>query len=255
MDSLIKRIIGILGDAEGRLTTDEIAEVLRGESWDFGSSDPVYAVNTALLSEKHTPAPRVIQFMGRYTLRRSARSVLLDVPLFADPVGRVVEEPAPTLNTAREDPLPTPEAIPEHDLSGGTAHLLLDLLQGPRHVDHIDGRTVAALVRRNLAAVDGDWVYATPPARRAIRHHLRGLARTSSGRGSRVFSALADLVDGLPQGSEITIRDVPAAAADVLLAIYEVALAADRRATGDDDVSEDLRRTLAAMDLESEATG
>ena len=86
-----------------------------------------------------------------------------------------------------------------------------------------------ALVRNRCAEVRGDWIYSSDIARAIVRNHLRDLADTSRGRGRILFTALAELLDAIPQDSEIMIRDYPAAAADVLLAVYDIALRAERR--------------------------
>ena len=213
MPQLIDRIVEILGRREGRLTIEEIARVLQEEgAWHFGGANPVPTVANALLEENHTATPRIIRFMDRYTLRRRVRVAA------AEP-----SRPAPAPEPAAA-PAPAPP-----ELTGEGPRLLLDLLQGPRLADNLDGRTVAALARNRCVTVRGGWVTATESARGAMRRHLHGLARASTGRGSALFSAIADVVDAIPPGSEIPVKGVPTAAADVLLALYDAALATQRR--------------------------
>lgn len=216
MPQLIDRIVEILGRREGRLTIEEIARVLQEEgAWHFGGANPVPAVANALLEENHTASPRIIRFLDRYTLRRRVR----------------VAAPEPS----RPEPAPEPAAAPAPpELTGEGPRLLLDLLQGPRLADNLDGRTVAALARNRCVTVRDGWVTATESARGAMRRHLHGLARASTGRGSALFSAIADVVDAIPPGSEIPVKGVPTAAADVLLALYDAALATQRRSFAED---------------------
>jgi hypothetical protein len=217
MPLLIDRIIEILGRHEERLTTEAIVRLLREEpAWDFGSADPVRAVANALLDETHTTTPRITRFLDRYTLRQTPRRIR---------VGAAPE--------AAAEPAPAPPPSPTAELTGEGPRLLLDLLQGPRLAEHLDGRTVAALTRSRCVVARGGWVQATKGGRAAVLRQLQAQARASKGRGSLVFAALADLVDAIPAGSEIPVRDVPCAAADVLLALYDAALATDRRPTAE----------------------
>jgi hypothetical protein len=214
MPLLIDRIIEILGRHEERLTTEGIVRLLREEpAWDFGSGDPVRAVTNALLDETHTTTPRITRFLDRYTLRQARRIR----------VG-AAREPEPATEVA-----PAPPPSPTAELTGEGPRLLLDLLQGPRLAEHLDGRTVAALTRSRCVTERGGWVQATKGGRAAVLRQLQAQARASKGRGSLVFAALADLVDAIPAGSEIPVGGVPCAAADVLLALYDAALATERR--------------------------
>lgn len=126
-----------------------------------------------------------------------------------------------------------PDGPTRHELTGESPRLLLDLLQGPRLIDHLDGRTVAALVRNECAAVRNQWVSATPAARGVMRQHLLSLSRASSGRGSALFPAIAELVDSIPAESEIPLESGSVAAADLLIALYDAAVATKRRRSVD----------------------
>lgn len=223
VQDVIEAIVEILGEAEVRLTSTEIVQILREQrAWDFGSAEPVYVVDTALIKEKHTSNPRIIQFMGRYTLRRAARNLQLPVPI-------IVDEPAPRLIPPTQPAAAAPPVhAPTPELTGESPRLLLDLLHGARLVDHLDGRTVAAVVRSGCAELKSDWLAATESARPVVRSHLHAQARASGGRRRIVFTALAELVDALPAGAELSVRNIPAAAVDVLLAIYDTALVMDR---------------------------
>ncbi|HYW07197.1 MAG TPA: hypothetical protein VE913_09590 [Longimicrobium sp.] len=217
MPQLIDRIIEILGRHEERLTTEAIVRLLREEpAWDFGSADPPRAVANALLDETHTTTPRITRFLDRYTLRQAPRRI------------RVGAAPEPVVEAT-----PAPPPSPTAELTGEGPRLLLDLLQGPRLAEHLDGRTVAALTRSRCVVERGGWVQATKGGRAAVLRQLQSQARASKGRGSLVFAALADLVDAIPAGSEIPVGGVPCAAADVLLALYDAALATERRPQAD----------------------
>jgi hypothetical protein len=62
-----------------------------------------------------------------------------------------------------------------------------------------------------------------------MRQHLLALGRSSRGRATALFPAIAGLVDSIPAGSEIPLAGGPTAAADVLIALYDAAMAAERR--------------------------
>ncbi len=185
------------------------------------------SVETALASERNASEPRVIRFLDTYSLpgaRQRFRSGNRVEPQ------RSATAPPSAPGSRRDE---GPDLPARHELTGESPRLLLDLLQGPRLVDHLDGRTVAALVRNDCAAVRNQWVFATPAARTVMRQHLLSLARASPGRAAALFPAIAELVDSIPGGSEIPLGSGPAAAADILIALYDAALAAGQRARKD----------------------
>ena len=227
MTLLIDRIIDILGRHGGRPTAEDLARLLRErDAWDFAGADPVASVQSALTTEREAAEPRVVRFFDAYSLRGPARRHRGE--------SRPEPEPAAHAPAPRRDPEPDPaDASARQELTGEGPRLLLDLLQGPRLVDHLDGRTVAALVRNDCAIVQNRWVSATPAARAVMRRHLLALGRSSRGRAAALFPAISGLVDSIPAGSEIPLASGPTAAADVLIALYDAALATDRRTPAD----------------------
>jgi len=216
MTQLIDRIMDILGRHGGRPTAEELARILQErEGWDFAGADPLASVQSALAAERQAAEPRVVRLFDTYSPRRRLH-------------GEGRTEPQPPARGPEPDPA-APDASTRHELTGEGPRLLLDLLQGPRLADHLDGRTVAALVRSDCAIVQNRWVSATPGARAVMRRHLLALGRSSRGRAAALFPALSGLVDSIPPGSEIHLEPGPAAAADVLIALYDAALAAGLR--------------------------
>lgn len=224
MTQLIDRIVDLLSRHGGRPTAEDIARLLlEGDAWDFGGADPVTSVEAALAGERNASEPRVVRFLDAYALRgtrRRFRSGNRVEPQRSTPA------PPSAPGAGRGDVAGSPE---RHELTGESPRLLLDLLQGPRLVDHLDGRTVAALVRNDCAAVRNQWVSATPAARTVMRQHLLSLAGASRGRAAALFPAIADLVDSIPPESEIPLQSGAVAAADLLIALYDASLAAERR--------------------------
>lgn len=223
MTQLIDRIVNVLGRHGGRPTAEHIARLLQqGDAWDFEGADPVESVQSALDAECEAAESRVVRFFDAYALRATRRRFGSE-----DRHSGIAATPALRRDGATASADPDPGARAE--LTGESPRLLLDLLQGSRLIDHLDGRTVAALVRNDCAIVQDRWVSATADARAVMRRHLLALGRSSRGRAAALFSAIAELVDSIPGGSEIELDAGPVAAADVLIGLYDAALATARR--------------------------
>lgn len=232
MTQLIDRVVDLLNRYGGRPTAEAIARrLLETGSWNFDGADPVRSVEAALAAEGHASEPRVIRFLDAYALRGHAGASGARIrgtpstspPADGAPPGRGSPDENPAWRRSRA----------RHELTGEGPRLLLDLLQGPRLADHLDSRTVAALVRNDCAVVQNRWVSATAGARAVMRRHLITLGHSSRGRAAALFPAIAELVDCIPAESEIPLESGSVAAADLLIALYDAAMATRRRLPGD----------------------
>lgn len=231
MTQLIDCIVDLLSRHGGRPTAGDIARLLLDKgSWDFGGADPVAGVESALAAERASSDPRVVRFFDAYALRGPRRRFQSEDQAAQK---RITAAGSPSGSGSGDDdeaPDPARRGSPvRHELTGEAPRLLLDLLQGPRLIDHLDGRTVAALVRNDYATVQNQWVSPTPAARSVMRQHLLSLGRSSGGRAAALFPAIAELVISIPPESEIELRSGSVAAADLLIALYDAAVATGRR--------------------------
>ena len=137
-----------------------------------------------------------------------------------------------TQASRRAAPVPAPAAPAkstpaEGPLSDAQFELLWEVSREPRLIDHLDGRTMRALVSRGLARCEGDWLRGTDNGPLALRSHLQVLAASARGRTASIYRALLDLEISIVPGSEVRLGAAIVPADDAVLGLFRKARAFD----------------------------
>lgn len=122
---------------------------------------------------------------------------------------------------------PEKSTPPEGPLSDAQFELLWEVSREPRLIDHLDGRTMRALVSRGLARRDGDWLRGTDTGPLVLHSHLQALAAAARGRTASIYRALLNLEVSIIPGSEVRLGAAIVPADDVVLGLFRKARAFD----------------------------
>lgn len=146
-----------------------------------------------------------------------------ELGLDVEQVSRRASAKARTITTTSSRSSPATDG----PLSDAQFELLWEISREARLADHLDGRTLRALVARGLARREGDWLRGTGAAHSALRAHLQALARAARGRSAAIYRALLELEASVVPGSEVCLGSAIVPADDVVLGIFRHARALD----------------------------